>query len=245
MPLFKSKPQIDGPEPGGIVHELERLLRGLRALPLAAPLLLVVGFSVGELARVVVRVPSGRAVREAGDRSVPELEYEALSTRMKSLRARGASTVDYVTMYREHVQPVEKVLRKRGLPSGTARRISWPLVEESYRKGLDPATVVAIMMVESGGKSTARSSVGARGLMQVMPAWAGQWPGCGRDLYDIEDNILPRHQHSPLVQAPGRYGAAGSAGLQRLRARDQYTQLPHLPRQDLASARADQRGNHA
>jgi soluble lytic murein transglycosylase-like protein len=25
--------------------------------------------------------------------------------------------------------------------------------------------------------------------MQVMPGWAGQWRGCGRDLYDIHDNL--------------------------------------------------------
>ena len=189
MSFTTPKPSIDGPEPGGIVAELERMLRSLRVLLLVAPLLLLVGFGAGEVARYALRTPDGRLVRDMGDRSVPRLQFEALSVRMKSLRATGASTVDYVTMYREHVQPVETVLRKRGLSSGNARRISWPLVEESYRKGLDPATVVAIMMVESGGKSTARSPVGARGLMQVMPGWAGQWRRCGRDLYDVEDNI--------------------------------------------------------
>jgi soluble lytic murein transglycosylase-like protein len=25
--------------------------------------------------------------------------------------------------------------------------------------------------------------------MQVMPSWAGHWRGCGRNLYDIEDNL--------------------------------------------------------
>jgi hypothetical protein len=25
--------------------------------------------------------------------------------------------------------------------------------------------------------------------MQVMPGWAGQWRECGRDLYDVEDNL--------------------------------------------------------
>lgn len=189
MPLFRTGPQIDGPEPGGIVHELERLLRRLRVLPLAAPLLLLVGFGAGEVAKLALRLPGDAAVRQTTEKTVPRVHLEAMSSRMEAMREDGRRTVDYVTMYREQVEPVERVLRKRGLSSRAARQISWPLVEESYRKGLDPATVVAILMIESGGKSTARSSVGARGLMQVMPAWAGQWRGCGRDLYDVQDNI--------------------------------------------------------
>jgi soluble lytic murein transglycosylase-like protein len=43
--------------------------------------------------------------------------------------------------------------------------------------------------VESNARPNATSSVGARGLMQVMPAWAGFWRGCGRDLYDVESNL--------------------------------------------------------
>ena len=66
--------------------------------------------------------------------------------------------------------------------------MAWPLVEQSYARGLDPATVVAVVLVESSGKPTATSFVGARGLMQIMPMHEGQW-GCGRDLYDIEANL--------------------------------------------------------
>jgi soluble lytic murein transglycosylase-like protein len=36
---------------------------------------------------------------------------------------------------------------------------------------------------------SARSSVGARGLMQVMPGHRGQWRACPNDLDEIESNI--------------------------------------------------------
>jgi soluble lytic murein transglycosylase-like protein len=120
------------------------------------------------------------------------VELDALSSQMQRMRAmltKGEHTVDVVERYRADVEPVERVLLARGLSSRVAREISWPLVRESQSKGIDPATVVAILMVESGGKRTARSSVGARGLMQVMPIWAGRWRSCGRDLYDVEDNL--------------------------------------------------------
>ena len=172
-----------------MMEELERLVRRFRALPLAAPVLLLVGFGFGQVTNRGLGTPDDVAVRASTLLETPKLHLEALSNRMESMRADGNETVQYVTMYREHVQPVEKVLRRHGVPRAYARRISWPLVEQSYKKGLDPATVVSVMLIESEGKPTARSSVGARGLMQVMPFWAGEWRGCGEDLYDVEDNL--------------------------------------------------------
>jgi hypothetical protein len=172
----------------GMMEDLERLWRRVRALAHVAPVLLIVGFSAGEIANRVLSVPEDKAVR-LGEKEVPQLHLEAWSGRMQRIRGEGQKTVSYVSLYREHVEPVEKVLRRHGISSGTARKISWPLVEESYRRDLDPATVMSIMLIESEGKPTARSFVGARGLMQVMPFWVGKWRGCGRDLYDIEANL--------------------------------------------------------
>ena len=44
------------------------------------------------------------------------------------------------------------------------------LIEESARHRIDPALVLAVMHTESGYYNFARSSVGALGLMQIMPA---------------------------------------------------------------------------
>ena len=59
--------------------------------------------------------------------------------------------------------------------------------EKSKKYDVDPALVAAVIEQESRFKSRARSQVGARGLMQLMPR-TGRWMGA-RDLYDPEQNI--------------------------------------------------------
>jgi hypothetical protein len=189
MTLFKRRRPADRVERVGVMEELEKLVRRARALPLVAPVLLLVGFGAGEITKGSLRVPEDEAVRVSTERVIPRIHIDASILRMNAMREDGERTVEFVTFTKEHVEPVEKVLRRRGVSRAMAKQIARPLVEESYRKKLDPATVVAILMVESGGKATARSSVGARGLMQVMPLWAGQWRGCGTDLYDVKDNL--------------------------------------------------------
>jgi len=62
------------------------------------------------------------------------------------------------------------------------------LIYEKARKyDVDPALVVAVIEQESRFKPRARSQVGARGLMQLMPR-TGRWMGA-RDLYNPEQNI--------------------------------------------------------
>ncbi|HEX6938178.1 MAG TPA: transglycosylase SLT domain-containing protein [Longimicrobiales bacterium] len=172
-----------------MITEVERMVgRGLLILVLA-PFLVFSGLGVGRLTHRALALPEDVPVRSPSDREVPRERLEALSREMQRLRASGERTADYVRLYQEHVAPIEASLRRRDVPAATARQIAWPLVEYSYMRGLDPATVLAVLLVESEGRPRARSPVGARGLMQVMPWWAGRIEGCGRDLYAIEDNL--------------------------------------------------------
>ncbi|HEY9855166.1 MAG TPA: lytic transglycosylase domain-containing protein [Stenomitos sp.] len=59
--------------------------------------------------------------------------------------------------------------------------------QEADRYGLDPLFVVAVIRTESGFSPTARSRVGARGLMQLMPSTAA-WVArkAALDDYSIE-----------------------------------------------------------
>jgi soluble lytic murein transglycosylase-like protein len=172
-----------------MMEELERLWRRLRALAHVAPVLLVLGFTGGEIVNRVLDVPEDKVVRSSNEQGSEADRLEVMSSVMERIRGEGEKTVSYVSLYRDHVEPVEKVLIRHGVPRHNARKISWPLVNESYSRNLDPATVMSIMLIESEGKPTARSFVGARGLMQVMPFWAGKWRGCGKDLYDIQGNL--------------------------------------------------------
>lgn len=188
MRLFHAKPDVADPHPG-ILEDLERWWKRLCRLPLAAPLLLVFGLGFGRITSRLLSVPDNLPVASPTVEEVPRIHLEALSRTMERVRKSGETTADYVTLYREHVQPVEDLLVRRGITEEMARRVAWPLVEESYRRDLNPALVLSVVLVESGVNPRATSSVGARGLMQVMPSWAGRFRGCGRDLYDIEDNI--------------------------------------------------------
>lgn len=172
------------------IEELERLVRRAVVIPLLAPVLLLGGIGVGKLTARALALPEHAAMRDIG--ATPREELEALGERMRQVRMAGVDTEDYVRLYRDHVEPVERALRRMGVSRKLARRMAWPLVEHSSRKGLDPATVASVVVVESRGRPDATSPVGARGLMQVMPSHAGRWSGCDRDaraLYDIEQNI--------------------------------------------------------
>ena len=85
---------------------------------------------------------------------------------------------------------IGEVLNRYTHDRDLAFRIADALVEEGQKEKIDPALLVGVLLTEDADLNPrARSSVGARGLMQVMPQHGGKW-GCGSsDLFDIESNI--------------------------------------------------------
>ena len=85
---------------------------------------------------------------------------------------------------------IAAVLRRYTHDDEAANRIAGAIVDEGNRQKIDPAILVGVLLTEDATlDTTARSNVGARGLMQVMPTHAGKW-GCGsNNLFSIESNI--------------------------------------------------------
>ncbi len=82
-------------------------------------------------------------------------------------------------------------LRKYTNDTLLAQRIASAIVVEGGKKNINPALLVGVLLTEDAKLDpNARSSVGARGLMQVMPFHAGKWKGCtSADLFAIDNNI--------------------------------------------------------
>ena len=95
---------------------------------------------------------------------------------------------------------IGQVLRHYTSNGDNADRIAEAVVSESHRKQIDPTLLVGVMLVEDNTLNPkARSFMGARGLMQVMPFHRGQWGCDSKDLYSIEGNIC--HGVSVLADA--------------------------------------------
>ena len=112
-------------------------------------------------------------------------------------------------------------LAKR-IPDEFMRRKLLTVVQyEATRAGLDPQLVLGLIHVESGFNRYAISSVGARGLMQVMPFWQRQIGTPQQSLFDVATNLrygctILRHyldmENGDLFRALGRYnGSLGKA----------------------------------
>ena len=112
------------------------------------------------------------------------------------------------------IQKVAFSLRKYTNDTVLARRIAQAIVVEGGKKNIDPALLVGVVLTEDAKLDPkARSFVGARGLMQVMPFHAGKWKGCtSADLFAIDSNIC--HGVSILADLIKRSPSVASA-LQR------------------------------
>ena len=92
---------------------------------------------------------------------------------------------------RAEIAKVAYSLRKYTNDTVLANKIASAIVVEGGKKNINPALLVGVVLTEDAKLDPkARSFVGARGLMQVMPFHAGKWKGCSSaDLFAIDSNI--------------------------------------------------------
>ena len=100
------------------------------------------------------------------------------------------------------------------------RRLLTNIQYETVRAGLDTQMILGLIEVESAFRQYAISSVGARGLMQVMPFWQRYIGKPEHNLFDIRTNLrygctILRHyrnvENGNIVRALARFnGSLGS-----------------------------------
>ena len=110
---------------------------------------------------------------------------------------------DPETAQDKEIRRVSRVLRLHTKDTLLADRIARAFVVEGGKKNIDPALLIGVLLTEDATLDVhARSSVGARGLMQIMPFHSGKYGCASPDLYNVEANIC--HGVAILSEYMGR-----------------------------------------
>jgi soluble lytic murein transglycosylase-like protein len=116
----------------------------------------------------------------------------AWGTHADSLRAEALLSASEIR------RPLERFLGRYNTDRVLVRRISRAVLRESRRQQVPPSLIAAVLVTENTTlRPEARSSVGAQGLMQVMPMHAGAELCQSSDLVDVDSNIC----HGTLILA--------------------------------------------
>jgi len=88
-------------------------------------------------------------------------------------------------------KPIADYLIDHGASPTRAAEVAEHIVTQSKKYNVDPALITAIVTVENPKLRTdARSSAGARGVMQVMPFWGPKFRAqCGSNMAQDETNV--------------------------------------------------------
>ena len=94
-------------------------------------------------------------------------------------------TAENATPFQKEMLRINSAIRKQFFSNAVP--FGGLIHEKAAKYNVDPSLVAAVVETESRFRSNARSQVGAKGLMQLMPR-TGRWMGA-RNLYDPEQNV--------------------------------------------------------
>jgi soluble lytic murein transglycosylase-like protein len=113
---------------------------------------------------------------------------------------------------REQVFKISHFLRAYTRDTVRAERIAGAIVDQARKRNINPTLLVGILLTEDAKLDPqARSSVGARGLFQVMPFHAGKHDCGSSDLFNIEANVC---YGASIIQQLMRRSPSVAAALQ-------------------------------
>jgi soluble lytic murein transglycosylase-like protein len=137
-------------------------------------------------ASIPVRTPTARAPEP--DRK-PEPPRAARSRPPVKVRVDSAAMERAITKQYAY-EPLSVALAKRTRKVELADRVAAAVVYEAERNRISPSLLAAVLLIENAPfDTTAVSSQGAVGLMQVMPVHIGSYGCPSRDLNSVEANI--------------------------------------------------------
>ena len=144
---------------------------------------------------MMVSAPASTPKADVGPDVVPwtpELVGPPGVTVSDSARAEAELTASQVR------RPLEQYLARYSADRVLVRRISRAVLRESRRQQVPPSLIAAVLVTENTTLTpAAESSVGAQGLMQVMPMHAGARLCNSADLVDVDSNIC----HGTMILA--------------------------------------------
>jgi soluble lytic murein transglycosylase-like protein len=141
--------------------------------------------------------PSKAPVRKAPAGTAPAAEAPATKAPIakapiaKAPRVLVDSTaLEFAVTARLAHEPLTRAIARRTRNPELAERAAWAVTREAGRLRMSPSLLAAVLLVENRQlDSSAVSSQGAIGLMQVMPMHAGSY-GCeSADLMNVDANI--------------------------------------------------------
>lgn len=198
------------------------LLTGLVMVPacassgpgMAPPLAPIPGMSRGPISEARVGLPQRPSRRSKPEPSNPAPSKPAQSKPAPVRRVKADSAaLEKAVIKRLAHRPLAMALARRVKDPELADRVASAIVHEAGRARLSPSLLAGVLLIENAPFDTsAVSTEGAIGLMQVMPVHVGSYRCLSGDLINVEANIC---HGARLLSSYVRRGKSVEAGLRR------------------------------